>query len=68
MDVATSAGVPILTGQPILTGSPIFTRFYNKIPGLPAGFLMAVDLTGNNCDPTEFTLGGDVQVIYWPAS
>lgn len=68
MDIADANGVDLLNGQPILTGWPVFTTFFNKIPGLPAGYLIAADLTGNGNDPTELTLGGDVPLVYWPAS
>jgi len=68
MDVADSNGMTLLSGQPILTGWTVFGTFFNKIPGLPSGAMVAVDLTGNGADPTEFTLGGNVPIFYIPAS
>ena len=68
MDVADANGNALLTGMPILTGWPIWTRFFNNIPGLPAGAMLAVDLTGAGNDPTEFTFGGNVPLFYVPAS
>ena len=64
MDVADAQGNTIVTGLPMLTNWPVYGLFLNKLPGLPQGALVPVDLTGNNNDGTEYTMGGDVQVFF----
>ena len=65
LDIATSVGVPIVTGRVIQGRWPVLSRFVGRYDGLPLGALIAVDMTGQNRDPQENTLGGDVILAYY---
>ncbi len=64
VDVADANLKPLLYGIPILGAQGITSRFRGIIPGVPKGFWAALDMTGAGRDPQEFTLGGDLPLLY----
>lgn len=64
LDVLDSTGNVLVQGLPILEEQALTSRFVNRIPGLPPGGFVAIDGTGKRLDPTDITLGTDVQLIY----
>lgn len=62
MDVNDSSDNPIVQGIPVLINRDLFGQ-YDTLP-LPDGVMFAVDNTGNDTQPTQYSFGLDHTLYY----
>ena len=66
LSLALEDGTPLVSGLALVSNAPILNRFKFR-EGMPAGELIAADLTGKISCANYTQLGSEVELIYYEA-